>query len=618
MKKSTNKKKLKKCDFGTTAASYGASIGFDKNKKWADYTGVEKGLTIATGSVNAAGALSSVVGGAMNMTDKNPERFTKRDATANSFSNAGNMATQLGSAGAAFGPFGAAAGAVVGAGIGLITAGEENKRLLKEQAATDTITATSNAAEKVSNIGLPTTTRYNKNIGIPGMDKGIYKFYSNKNNTANAMVAPEEAIVSPDGKVDIMPGNYNKSNPDTIEASLEDGTSVLPKNPIFRLPDGKSTPADIAKKISKIQKKGDEIMSKINTSFIDRKTSELNKSNTDIALDGLNIYSEAIRNKIQSSNSNKFDNGTSSFDDKRINGNKKKLVYNNDMYGLNANYVPKEDYKSTSIPTVAELYKLNLNKYGLTGKDNPYQSVSVSNKNGDFSTYNNSYRKQPKSFNYSKSAITPKSAILEYASSLDQKNENTKTNSNDTSVAKNKDKSKVQGVGDSFKYNQSAVERAFALSSAIGSSLSQYANAIPEQITPYEYRASNYKYRSDLFNQLRDIQARENIARYNNRVIGNNSGIASSLNAASQKVSNSAASMAYDNNGKQLTNIDNLNRQELARIYNLNLQEKSKIRDINMRSKAAARNIKYAAIQDIAKTILPRNIDGSSYRYSGQ
>lgn len=604
MKKTVTKKRLKKCDFGTTASNIAGS----------------------------ASAASGVVGGVIKAFDKNPDRFTKSDATGNYFAQAGNMATQLGAAGASFGPWGAVGGAVIGGALGLINAGAENKRLLQEQKSMDTVKGINEAASSLSNVASYGDIKRNKNLGIPGMDKGIYKFYSNKNNEPNAMLASEEAVISPNGNVDIIPGKYNKSNPDTTMASIQDGTSVLPKNPSFRLPGGKSTPADIAKKISRIQKNGDEIMNRYNTSFIDRNTAKINKVNTDIALDSLAIYSEAIRNKMNSNATlPKFVDGVNGFDTKKyfdIN----KL---NEQDASNGGIITKNGIVQGDINTPSQ-NEFTINAKKIQTNKNNIKGISIESTNPIIpsvsSMFNDYVSKNSDKF--------PKGAKVSVSGSTNYSlNENgTKTENQIVKIPASNyyfNTKKVSGVGTTptqevnklsggnkkdlkFNFDANSFTRYGALATAIGGSISQMNNAVPEQVYAEEYKPTQYKYRSDLYNQLRDIQARENIARYNNRVIGSNAGIASALNSSLQRNSNSAALSAYEANNKQLMNVDNMNRSELARIYNLNMNEKAKAKDINMRNRAAARNIKYAAIQDIAKTILPRNIDGSSYRYSQQ
>ena len=513
---------------GNIMSSYGASIGMNKDLKWNDYTSTEKGLVGGAMGAQAATGVAGLVGSAMSLADKDPSRYTKSDKSAGVVTGAASGAMSGASALSFLGPAGIIAGAVGGGLIGGIKAGKEGNAALEQQASSDRVSAIGNSMTQISNAGKNLETRSHKKIGIPGMDKGVYKFYSNKDRDINAKIASEEAVVSPDGSVDVVPGKYNKSNPDTTYASLQDGTSILPKNPAFRLPHGKSTPADIGKKIASIQKKADSIEGKKNGSFIDSETAKLNKKNTDIAIDALNIYSESIRQRMSKKikpGISSYNLGTTGFvdndeEDDPANERDPENVVQFDRYGERELKWDDEDY------------------FRLFGRKKPLAHRVNS-------------RTQPVSID--------KDGLLKNA----------------------------------------------AISMAVGASLAQARNAIPETISPEEYIPTKHKYRSDLFNQLRDIQARENIARFNNKVAGGGaySGI---LNTALNRSGSMSRAAAYEANQKGLLASDNMNRSELSRIRNMNTQEKIRVKDLNMRSRAVARNIKYAAFQDIAKTILPR------------
>lgn len=558
-------------------SSYGATLGMNANTPWNDYTALQQGSTIATAGLNAFGVGTGVVGGIINSTDTDG-RYTKKDAWAGGLSKVGSRVGTLTAAGAAIGgPIGGAIGAGAGIALGTIESIDEANKMLKEQAAKDRISSISTGYRTLSNIAMPNNANKNKNLGLPGMDKGVYKFYSNKNSTANAMVASEEAIVSPNGNVEMVPGKYNKSNPDTVKASLSDGTSVLSNNPIFTLPEGKSTPADIGKRIASIQKKGNEIIAKRNTSFIDRNTVNINKKNTDIVLnDKLPLYTGAIKDRlgIQDINSSlpKYDTG--------LDGSLALAGYKYPSYQFN-------DQESTGVL---------LDKYG------PGSMIYRPTRSRSISTDSPTIDMSRQELDMWQNAVQGHPNKLIKTAPATNVNATNSTNGTPTLREQNRG------------FDSNSALKAISMSTAIGSSLSQYSNAIAEDVQPSTYSAFTAKNRSDLYNQLRDIQARENIARYNNRVSSGNTGLSNALNASTQSVSNSAYGKAYDANYKQLMNIDNINRQELSRISNMNIQEGARIRDINMRNKAAARNIKYAAIQDIAKTIYPRLYDPSTSR----
>lgn len=567
--------RLPRYDFGTTAAQYGSKVlGYDESKKWADYSGVEKASTVGIGAGNVAAAGLGAAGMYMKATDSNTSRFTERDATANTLSNIGSNAASMGAAGAAFGPWGAAAGLVGGAVLGAVTAGSQNKKMRREQVSTDSISGVNAGYDSIANIGQSNDISYNKQVGMVGMDKGTDKFYSNGTGEPNAMIANEEAVVSNNGNVDIVGGNYNSSNPDTVVASLEDGTSILPKNKMFKLPGGKSTPADIARKVSISQKNGEKIMNDPSSSFIDKNTAMLNRKNTDKVIDTLRIYSDAVRAKNGVKDQGKqgmikADTGYDGYGTRLYNNNVGRYVYPS---GVPLSNIGKQIALNKEA-TINQMYGMNTGVVNATSNGVAYSSPNMT-----------------------------QSAIAEYAK-FDQ----------DRLIAENKSSGGSAGSdgGSGRKFSGFDFSSAgnalkpIALSMAVGSSMSQYNNATPEVITPSQYTFTGSKYRSNLYNQLRDIQSRENIARYNNRVSSFNSATSTNANAALQYNSNNAYSNIYDTNYKALNNYDNANLAELNRIKNLNIAEAAKTRDINSRSRAVARNIKYAAIQDIAKTIYP-------------
>lgn len=729
----TSKKKdiqhLPKYNMGSTMANIGHGFGIDSKKKWSDFTGGEKAGTIGASGMSVAGAGSSLAGGVVSAFDKNKNRFDKNDAASSMLTGVGSGVASGASAGAMFGPWGAAIGGAVGGIAGAIGAGNANKEAYKQQQTDDRILSISNAQNSMANVGINTTVKKNKNLGIPGFNKGVYKFYSNKDNQPNAMVASEEAIVHPSGFVDIVPGKYNESNPDTTIASIEDGSSILPKDKYFKLPDGKSTPADIAKRVSKIQSKANDVLGKRNASFIARNTHELNLKNADEVIDSVSMYAESMRN-MQSKNNNmqkygKYANGVSSFSG--INelreftvtanrANKLKNPIPNDMIKYPVGTGASRRMQSSTSDQFINTFKgefdnelLNLNndstaaynklveKYGAQKIGSYSRSLPRFNEgeedfDGEYQSSKSTKRKVRNYMNmsdrdmliYSKNRLN--NAILkdkqkyppakkmvdengdQYSIiNVDGENvmaypgrsyvpytnpgkkstpggewtsqneggeskfifsdfindigsiiaddnlrntvkDNIQKQESSADNAKNAVYKKRSSIFDGFKNNATAngLLKSATLASAVGSSLSQYYNAVPETVSPEVYTPTEYKYRSNLFNQLKDIQAKENIARYNNRVIGSNATSASALNAILNRNTNNAFAAAYDADNRNRLNIEDLNAKEKSRVKGLNTQEKIRAKGINMRNAAAARNIKYAAIQDIAKTLYPR------------
>lgn len=684
--------KLPKYNFGTTMAGVGASFGVDKNLKWKDYTGTQKAGTIGSAGASVAGTGLSMAGDIVSAYDKNPNRFDKSDATASTLKGIGSGAAAGVSAGMVFGPVGGAIGGIVGGIAGAFGSSRANKAAYAAQKKEDRINSITDAAQQASTIGINNgmNNRKSKNLGMPGFNKGVYKFYSNKDNEPNARVASEEAIVDPNGSVGIVPGKY--TGKDNTLASIQDGSTILPKDKYFTLPDGKSTPADIGKRASKIQSKAKDVLGLRNTSSINRKTSELNLKNADEVLDSVSMYAESLRNMQKTSTKSKLPGyklGVSDFYNdgsvmlNEISATANRIVKPTTI--MPKNTVPSDMIKypigvgasrrmqaSTSDQFInsyksefdSELLKSNNDStaayHKLAGKYGAVKTGAFSRKLPGYIDGEDEFKDQQlKEFSITANRIhkpSPKkprtvipSDMIKYpvgtgasrtviSSTSDQFIKSIKPEfdkellrlGNDSLAAyenltrkhgafkigafarrlpgyiEGEDDFKEGGKGGRKSIDMNDITKASSIATAIGGSLAQYNNATPETISPEQYTANKYQYRSNLFNQLRDIQAKENIARYNNRVIGSNAGSASAMNSALNRNTNAAFASAYDADNRARMQIGDMNMRELARVNNLNVNEKIRVKGINMRNAAAARNIKYAAIQDIAKTILPR------------
>ncbi len=233
-------------------------------------------------AASTIGGISSIAGTAGTMIDSlaGDNESSGANYAASALSSAGSLA----SAGAAFGPYGAIAGGVLGGVLGLVQQGEKAKQQKRE----DNYRLIGQNMKSIDNLNSSIRTqsavRNSKNYAVPGFKNGTASSFS-----PNAMIANEEGIKDPDtGRIDVVPGEYDYSNPDKVMANLKDGTSVYSN--AYKLPGGNSTPAKIISRMKKVQDKSDKIMSGGKpASSIDLKTAELNRKNIDIQTELLNM-----------------------------------------------------------------------------------------------------------------------------------------------------------------------------------------------------------------------------------------------------------------------------------------------------------------------------------------
>lgn len=133
---------------------------------------------------------------------------------------------------------------------------------------------------------------------------------------ANAIVANEEVIQ--DGntkKLSVVPGQYDKSNPDKVPVNMPEGSSVFSNQESQALPFGGSTPAELAKRAASIE---DSIEKKENSgkkmSKLDMLTARLNKRAIASATHNLNKFNALVapENTEDPSAIQKYKNGTAS------------------------------------------------------------------------------------------------------------------------------------------------------------------------------------------------------------------------------------------------------------------------------------------------------------------
>lgn len=265
---------------------------------WYGAAGITKSGTAAASTM---GGIGNIVGAASGLLKTEDE---------GSFGNyAGNIlgdAGQFASMGAALGPWGAAGGAVVGAGIGLAKSISADKAQNAAERQEDINTNLGNVNAMSNAVNTKYNMRNFKNDRVSGFAKGTAKFKSGIANSSspNAMIAPEEVTMDGyTGQLKNVPGKYNSSNPDTKSAVLTDGTSVYSNKDSQIIPGSDKTPAKMMKKVIPFQRRADKILNPKTgdavLGSIDRRTAEINSKNISNLSENLNKYNMLLNPQQQ-------------------------------------------------------------------------------------------------------------------------------------------------------------------------------------------------------------------------------------------------------------------------------------------------------------------------------
>lgn len=259
---------------------------------------------------SAPGAISGL-GAGISAMGANDEEFSGADYAGNVLSSVGSMA----GAGAAFGGIGAGIGAAVGLGMGIIGSEKQKKEYEKAQRLASIRKRIATINGNLGSLDAATQAQRldaesSNNMRLPGFKKGTSSFYGMYNGAPNAMIANGEGIKNQNtGELDVVPGQYDRSNPDKVNAAILPGTSIYPNHtPLYG---GTSTSADLISKMSKVQKRDNAILSGKNpVSRLDKKTAELNSKNIDIQSELLNM--NTFISNAKKMKTNKYKNGTAS------------------------------------------------------------------------------------------------------------------------------------------------------------------------------------------------------------------------------------------------------------------------------------------------------------------
>ena len=208
-----------------------------------------------------------------------------------------NISSLAGTGASIGGPAGAVLGGVLGAGMTVM----QNRQL------NDAKQAEIRNAKLMNNNALSGSVRsmYDmsgvNNTGVPGFKDGLSKFMPQLPGMPNAYVSNGEVMRNPmDGSLDKVPGEYNAGTPDDVVTSIMPGTSIYSADNSNKLPYGKSTPADIANKMAKAQRKSDEILNG-KGSRLDKQTAKLNNKNINnqaVNLDKMTYLQQSYSNPV--------------------------------------------------------------------------------------------------------------------------------------------------------------------------------------------------------------------------------------------------------------------------------------------------------------------------------
>jgi hypothetical protein len=604
---------------------------------------------------------------------------------------AGNILSNVGSlagAGASFGPIGAGIGAAAGLGIGIY----ESVASANDKRKADLATTANNNVMNSRNISDGIAAKYNMRNqnntrvagfeqgtptfkgaygNIPGMNgysafgkgknryvKGTPSFKSGSFNTdqTNAYVAPEEVTMDGHtGELNKIPGQYNPNNPDTVSANLTQGTSVFSNQSKQIIPGGKSTPANVMSRATKVQKQADRILNPKEGdrkySRLDRQTAELNKANIEKAADNLNKYNVIVNNG--GDNSNKFAKGTPGYVDRLLGAGADAYNFMNstwdkfkkDNYYRDPSQWPKEVIAPGSEKKVLDQF----NKYNIPPSTPTGNPIHKNRTKLDARTGADAWKKSSITTSADNTEIDSNNFISEHseipspsipqipsnnASTVRSKTSSAKGNTNVpvqeegrlenlkmplmttplTATTSHVDSSKIKipaniGTNPNSQSPEEEVGTDWGSKlSGIGSQLASLApvaynalNSQPEVVNPVYEDFINPNQRYNIAPQMQEQVKQRNIARYNNASTNTSTG----SNQAYGADLYSRGIEAQSNLMGTAENANNQYRSDYANRYNqqagANANENRRISDLNSRNRAGSRNATRASIEELSR-----------------
>jgi hypothetical protein len=555
---------------------------------WYDANGI---TTQGTSDANLMGGIGDIAGGVGGLL-KNSDASSVGSYAGNIMGETGKYASM----GSALGPWGAIGGAVLGAGIGTIGAIGADNAQSAEKRQTLANTNMSNNTSLSNGIDAKYNMRNQTNSRVPGMKNGIpmfndvysgitemnktsvkyknmprikggtpaFKSGSYNTGTTNAIVAPEEVTMDGQtGELNQVPGNYNSSNPDTVSANLTQGTSVFSNEKKQIVPGGKSTPAEIMARATKMQKINDRTLNPkegdMKLSRLDRKTAELNQKNIQSQADKLNQYNMLLNPTPNVGNAPKYAGGTPS---SRMTGNVPlKTTIDQYLEPVGGSLIDPQ-YTST-MPI------LNRSKGLSSGKQSNVPTNNNSGLNRLKTDTGEAMTALPGGVTVNK--LTPYNNLQK-----DLANTPSTPDTNTTDSTSKFDFGSLSSIGNSL---MSLAPMAY-----------NSANSGAEVVSPVYANYMNLSQRYNVAPELAEATKQRQIARYNNSVAGSGTGMSQSFGAD-----------LYGRGVEQTSNIYNKAemanagfKNDYANKYNhqseLNSNEDRRVYDLNSRNRAASRN----------------------------
>ena len=479
-------------------------------------------------------------------------------------------------------------GAIVGAGVGLF------QSLEQEQAAKEAAAREKMIASMTTNRNLTNSMRVNydlnnkTNTGIPGFKNGLAGAHA----PMKAKVSKGEVLRDPlTGDLTSVPGDYNSAYPDTVNTVIPKGASVYSANNEQAMPFGKSTPANIAKKMEKVQNV------KYSKGRISEATKSLNEKNIEAQAKLLDMYT-AINGGAVGSNS--FDKGKSV---SNMYTYKKPIVDPNAP--LPGEFVVTASTKKTKTATKPVVVKKAsvpvAQEAPLTV---PRNTREVWDRGLDF---NSDGRVELSKANPISTPLgVPSNPLASVAPLITQTGTPFKANTDELVGAINGDergqrRAKFNEFVD--KYKGPASDMIMDLG-ALAPAISNLAET-PDKISPIYGQFVNPLQTYDMSQEMSNIKDQTRIARYNQKNMGG-SGMPYGAAVATGAVSGMSDLYGKANqfNAAQKGEYANRANQQGA----MDANEARRVQDVNMRSEAASNNINKEGLSQISEFLQTKKL----------